>query len=131
MFSELNPGEVLCSACDGKGYYIQKNLPDKIYYFKELNIECPTCYGAGKLDWIEVVVGKRKPNLGVVFDFETEYLGTFTSEFDSTFNDRLLKDAAKNIVEQIDKDIIETITSKADHGTENRFESRRIGLSKM
>jgi hypothetical protein len=108
----LNPGEVLCPLCDGKGYYVQKNLPDKIYYFKELNVECPTCYGLGKLDWIEAIVGKRKPNLGVVFDFKTEYMCTFEKENNHPFSNKIMKEAAENIANKVDKEILDILTKK-------------------
>jgi len=45
---KLKEGEIKCPECDGTGI-------DKKQLF------CFKCYGDGKLDWIETVVGKKDP----------------------------------------------------------------------
>lgn len=45
---KLNLGEIICDQCNGSGYNMRPN-----------HYKCPKCHGAGKLDWIEVIVGKK------------------------------------------------------------------------
>ena len=45
----LEPGEVICPECNGKGTIIVQCIGNV----------CPMCWGAGKLDWIENIVGKK------------------------------------------------------------------------
>jgi len=48
----IKKGEMVCNGCGGVGG-VGDILQD----------ECPKCFGTGKLDWIENVVGKRDPSL--------------------------------------------------------------------
>jgi len=48
----LTLGEVKCKRCKGRGL-VRVNLRDK------LECMCPKCWGDGKLDWIENVIGRR------------------------------------------------------------------------
>lgn len=52
---KLNPGEIICDKCKGTGkHYLETHpLADHAYQ------TCKFCQGVGKLDWIEVVVGKK------------------------------------------------------------------------
>lgn len=45
---KLEKGEVVCSNCNGTGNHQDNN-----------KFTCQTCYGSGKLDWLENVVGKK------------------------------------------------------------------------
>jgi DnaJ-class molecular chaperone len=47
---DLKPGEFICDQCNGTGHYVE-------YYYGQSDTWCDKCYGAGKLDWIENVVG--------------------------------------------------------------------------
>ena len=51
---DLKPGEVECDKCKGTRI---------LYDFDNYDIgkynTCPKCKGEGKLDWIEVIVGKN------------------------------------------------------------------------
>jgi len=59
---KLEKGEIICPECSGFGIS---------EYIQEINIEtyqsmigkelCRKCQGAGKLDWIENLVGKENP----------------------------------------------------------------------
>jgi len=51
---DLKPGDVICPDCNGESY----NKPWEVFgiLFKPT---CLKCYGAGKLDWIENIVGKK------------------------------------------------------------------------
>lgn len=70
---ELNPGDVICDQCNGKGFFC---FVDGIHVTEEYCIQkqclktksecpgyefqrCPKCRGMGKLDWIENAIGKR------------------------------------------------------------------------
>jgi len=50
---EINEGEVVCNKCKGSGELV----PDLYTPYPR---ECDKCFGCGKLDWIEVVIGKQK-----------------------------------------------------------------------
>lgn len=50
----LNPGEELCPKCLGGKL---KFHFDAGYYTSDA---CPMCLGEGKMDWIEMAVGKKK-----------------------------------------------------------------------
>ena len=51
---KMTKDEMNCSECDGVGYILED--------------ECPKCFGTGKLDWIENVVGKRGYPLSSFWD---------------------------------------------------------------
>lgn len=48
---DLEPGEVICTECEGKGFY---KTNDPVIY-----LECQKCFGYGKLNWIENITGKK------------------------------------------------------------------------
>lgn len=52
----LDEGEVECDRCEGTGSTKHHNLRT---ISDNLMTMCPKCFGIGKLDWIEVVVGKK------------------------------------------------------------------------
>lgn len=49
--TNLKPGEMVCNKCDGRCYLPIENT---ISGYRK----CSKCFGAGKLDWIENIVGK-------------------------------------------------------------------------
>jgi len=49
---ELKSGEVVCDQCQGTGLWTE-------FYRGGDDIWCDKCLGTGKLDWIEVITGKR------------------------------------------------------------------------
>ena len=55
---DLEAGEELCPRCRGMKICSDPNSTEGI-------VQCPTCFGAGKLDWIERVMGKKDPFLGL------------------------------------------------------------------
>lgn len=71
--------EVVCDKCDGLGV-------SSAYK----NVVCPKCMGAGKLDWVERIVGK--PN-----------------EFNVLAFRETLNDLAKDLADTIDKEIMDQI----------------------
>jgi DnaJ-class molecular chaperone len=57
----LSDGEEFCPVCDGKGK-IQSHRKEKPYVKSHTyiyNLQCHKCLGAGKLDWVEKVTGKK------------------------------------------------------------------------
>ena len=56
---DLKEGEVFCDCCDGIGIVRNEEGP---------NFHCSKCRGAGKLDWVENVVGKG--SYGSVFKYD-------------------------------------------------------------
>jgi len=53
---KLKPGEIKCDQCNGTGVTLYR-ISNSHH-----NGTCSKCYGSGKLDWIEVVVGKKISN---------------------------------------------------------------------
>lgn len=49
QLGDLNDGEVICSHCKGT----RKEYPSPI------TRKCSKCFGEGKLDWIENIIGKH------------------------------------------------------------------------
>lgn len=109
---ELGPGDVLCNECDGSGYTIVENENKTNAVFEQLNIICPKCYGRGKLDWIENIVGRQKlPPLEINFpDMTTKNYADFQKEYICEFVD----EAAKNIAQDIDKELLKKLTKSAE-----------------
>ena len=59
--SDLQIGEVICSQCNGKRR-IKTDKPSWwVVRFKAVESLCPKCWGDGKMDWIENVIGKKRP----------------------------------------------------------------------
>ena len=56
----LRDGEEICRECKGRGLVIKTYMCEFNNEPIEDEFQCPTCRGAGKLDWVEKVVGKRK-----------------------------------------------------------------------
>lgn len=52
MAIKLEEGEVICDSCYGD---TPKNYNDSITV-------CTKCWGTGKLDWIDICVGKKTPD---------------------------------------------------------------------
>jgi hypothetical protein len=51
----LKDGETICPECNGTGRSLRgKDEKDPFGW-----LFCPKCVGSGKLDWVEMVVGKR------------------------------------------------------------------------
>ena len=51
---DLKEGEVICNKCKGTGSTSPANSRESIYYQV-----CYKCHGRGKLDWVEMIVGKK------------------------------------------------------------------------
>jgi len=62
--SDLQMGEVICGKCNGRRRIATDKPKWWVIRFKEVEDLCPKCFGDGKLDWIENVIGKKKPYYG-------------------------------------------------------------------
>lgn len=70
---KLNPGDVSCYKCEGKGIYCYgelRHVTEGYCNFRQCMKSineckglqyCSVCHGDGKLDWIENIVGKKEP----------------------------------------------------------------------
>jgi len=93
---DLKLGEVVCDECKGTGYDLEipKQKNSNPYYMKHYN--CPKCFGLGKLDWVENIVGKRKSNLNMSgvppSDAKPQNINTNNNYVDSNANDVYIYD---------------------------------------
>ena len=51
---KLKEDEVICPDCNGKG-----SVPASSMTGVEYKEKCEKCLGSGKLDWVEIIVGKH------------------------------------------------------------------------
>lgn len=94
---------MICDKCDGRGSFTVNH---------ELGRLCPKCQGAGKVDWIENIVGKKpKPFMGsssyATWSTGMSSSGTGISPSFTIIDDVILNECSKKIAEQIDKEILE------------------------
>jgi len=58
----LNEGEMVCNKCDGYGS--PSTIKTKGFFKKQIRVfqdaHCSKCWGSGKVDWIENIVGKKQ-----------------------------------------------------------------------
>ncbi len=93
---KLKPGEVICPDCNGTG---QSNEKDRSTITL---IGCDKCLGAGKLDWVEVVVGKRPKYMTIEWPSADELYGP-------KINDEYVKNLSDQIAKQIDEEILKSL----------------------
>ncbi|MCK5614852.1 hypothetical protein KAR91_74005 [Candidatus Pacearchaeota archaeon] len=86
--------EVHCDNCKGTG---RKK-------FNRHNI-CPKCNGAGAIDWIDNIIGRKRSRKSKVKFWSTKTPVVMHTLFDPDIVDELVKQLA----EKINKDIIKTI----------------------
>jgi len=67
---ELKEGEIICPKCKGKGTYCFKG----VYSNKRI---CEKCFGSGKLDWVEIIVGKKDLSYHLFTDSMLPFLREF------------------------------------------------------
>lgn len=84
---------VTCVRCKGTGKII--NSDKDIQY---ADFICPKCLGFKKLNWIENIIGKKRPDLKVIYDF-IESIDT--SYYYPKFIDKLGEDLKNSIDEEI------------------------------
>ena len=87
-------GEIICPKCKGNCIIFTGKL--SVSDFDKVPIEdtviCPKCFGTGKLDWIENILGKRSRG---------------------NLLDDAITTASKKLKDRIDKDILNNIVNEA------------------
>jgi hypothetical protein len=99
---KLEDHEVLCPRCNGTGKGETHTAGDFV-----ITPECRKCYGEGKLDWIERIVGKPRRLFG-------EW---HSSTEEMNIPKDLMDKMAKEIADSIDKEIIESILKEEEQNT--------------
>jgi len=103
---ELEPGEVKCDQCKGTGHP-NNNEIDYDQKYVTYPWVCDKCNGAGKLDWIENIVGKQPR---VMKDSWTVDFSTTEQLYSSDINP-IIDKLGEQIAKDIDKQILEGITN--------------------
>lgn len=93
-YIEPKPGQVWCPECKGLGSHPAEHIVNF-----EIVAQCKTCDGIGVLDWVERIVGKKKP-----FDYYTYYASELAEE--------IRYEIDKEILDEINKEIIKSIGNK-------------------
>ena len=96
MTLHLEEWEMLCNECGGCGDDPSSNTFTTI---------CPKCQGAGKVDWLENILGKN-PHIRL--------RATFLDDSSYMINDKILAEIAKEMADQIDKEILESILTTVE-----------------
>jgi len=99
-YDELKTGESECKVCKGTGQ-IEIKKDKKYQRFFSSHISCQKCYGDGKLDWIENVVGKRI-NEEVERNINSQIFMEWSCWFPE--DDVPFKKSSEEIKQSIDKD---------------------------
>jgi len=79
----LKEGEIICPKCHGE---------DGAEPYSDE--ECSKCYGEGKLDWIENIVGKPKP-INPYEEFMRRAANELRDSIDKEFIDNLVSESNK------------------------------------
>ena len=100
----MNLELVECNVCHGVGKLFRDNEHWKY---------CPRCLGAGKLDWVEIIVGKRPPSLkdGWTINWGPNYQLS-KNKFSSKQGQEIINKLATQISKDIDEDIIKELSGK-------------------
>lgn len=101
---ELEPGEVICSKCNGTGKYTSEN---EVNYKPQYVWHCDKCRGTGKLDWIENIVGKRPKYLSINWPHSVLELDGNSSSISNEYIKALSDQLARSIDEEILKSLYE------------------------
>ncbi|MHA1816275.1 MAG: hypothetical protein ACTSX1_09735 [Candidatus Heimdallarchaeaceae archaeon] len=100
----LVPGDIICPKCGGKGIY-----PVELDDIRE---RCDKCWREGKLDWIEVAMGKPDPYAGLSTSCSSSSISptTYSDPEDQNPFEKHLQDyvdkMSNDLQDYIDKDIL-------------------------
>jgi RecJ-like exonuclease len=92
----LEEWEMLCNKCNGSGDDPFSNT---------FTTTCPKCRGAGKVDWLENILGKKRILRGTFSYDDTAYM---------KIPNEIMDEMGKRIAEDIDKEILESILQSAE-----------------
>ena len=100
---QLEEGEVICDRCQGTCHEPNSNDND------ELCTEiCGKCFGHGKLDWIENIIGKVRKILSADWSFSSS--ANVKTIFSSNMEKELMETLAKEIAKEVDEEILRELT---------------------
>jgi len=57
--------EIVCNECEGTGFENKRKWNRKA---------CPKCFGIGKVDWIENIIGKKRRNQGKLPEYDARII---------------------------------------------------------
>ncbi len=109
----LKEGELICDKCDGKSGSVNGKPSDSLT--NAAWVRCSKCQGTGKVDWVENIVGKVQAD-----DMFGGYSlgGTYSVGSDALNPNGIHDDAldiwSKQIADEIDKEILESITNEVE-----------------
>lgn len=102
---EINEGEVICYKCKGSG----KLIPDSYNLYTSYPRECDKCFGCGKLDWIENIVGKFWDRRILSADWSSLSTTELKTIYSYDVEKQLIEDLAKEIAKEIDEQILKGV----------------------
>ncbi len=112
----LKDGEVICNQCKGTGHPNNNKVNYNSRSLFPVPHVCDKCNGVGKLDWIEVIVGKkhlRKITSQWKVEMDNDVQVLYGSDMEKEIIDKLGEEISK----KIDKDILEGIINGSKSGT--------------
>jgi len=96
----LQEGELICDKCNGTGQSIEELTETSKKW-----TWCSKCYGSGKVDWIDNIMGRRPL---------TSSSGSSGRSGSSISSSSVMKEMSKHLADEIDKEILECILGKAE-----------------
>lgn len=112
----LEEGEILCPQCIGTGKAGTVKEKGKQIYFTELGT-CDKCWGDGKLDWVDLIMGKPNPRRTLKGDWTLELEEDMECLYDVNLETEIIDALAQELAESIDEEIMETISFKIQRTT--------------
>ena len=97
----LKEGEIQCPKCQGSGAE-----PGD---FHSPAPTCSKCWGAGKLDWIDLIMGKPNPHRTLEGNWTIEMEKDINACYGIDLHSEIIECLGKQIAEKIDEEIIEEI----------------------
>jgi hypothetical protein len=93
----LNPGDVICPKCRGSGWLTGKN---------DWEYTCNKCWGAGKLDWIERIMGKPSPHHTLKGNWTIEVEDDLKALYDCDMEKEIIDAMSQELAKKVDEEII-------------------------
>lgn len=95
---DLQEGEIICDVC--KGNFCTQRLHEDMIYRQV----CYKCNGAGKVDWVDNVLGKKSQRASLKSDWALSgaSIGAAVRE-----NQKIIEKMSKKIAKKIDDELIE------------------------